>query len=128
MNKKPWLRLCRTKAQDYLSMHELPTNPLVKDTKQQTTQQNSTQTNNNYNKYRYKHNNNNDDNDNNDSNDNQEGHNERWPQQHNGIKIIVDSKQLCDTINGTAALEHDNPTDHHHCNNITNNLVKLHHM
>ena len=124
-------RTCRTKAQAYLIMHKLPPHPQVDVPKQGTTEtgQNNTHdnsnNNNNNNKYRYRQtqDTNNDDND-----DNHEGHNEIWPGKHNGIKVIVDSKQLCDTINGAATLDYNNEEDYNNCNNITNRLIQLHHL
>ena len=99
-------------------MHNLPPNPLISDTLQQTTQHNNDT-------HRYKQKDNNNDNDNQEQ-DNQEWRNEKWPQPNNDMKIIVDSKQLCDTLNGTAILDYNNKEDYHTCNNITNNILKLH--
>ena len=73
-------------------------------------------------------NDNNNDNHNDNNTDNNEGRNEKWPQTHSGIKIIVDSKQLCDSNNGTAVLDYDNERDYSICSNITNQLIRLHQL
>ena len=59
------------------------------------------------------------------SEEEQEGTNETWPNLHNGFKITVDSKQLCDTINGTATLDYDNEQDYSSCNSIIDKLINL---
>ena len=128
MNKKNWVHECRTKAQVYLKVHKLPTHPnLTNKTKNNTGNNNDNNNDNN-------NNNNNNNTQGNSSNqtqtneDEQEGANETWPTPHNGFEIIVDSKQLCDSINGTATLDYDNEQDYNTCNNIADKLIRTHQL
>ena len=54
----------------------------------------------------------------------EEGHNEIWLHEHNTFKLIVDNKQLCDTITGIAHLPKDDK-DYKTCNNIVDMLIKI---
>ena len=127
MNKKDWVHECRTKAQAYLKIHRLPIHP-------NTTPKSTDRNTNNNNNYNYNYSNNRYNTQNNDSNqtqleeDDQEGTNEQWPAPHNSFKIIVDSKQLCDSINGTATLDYDNDHDYTTCTNITDKLIRIHQL
>ena len=126
MTKKAWVRDCRFNAQTYLTNHHLPPNPTVK----ATTQNNNNDYNNNKKQRNQPHNHtqDNDDHDqlhNDTTDDENEGANEQWPTTSNTFRIIVDNKQLCDTICGISALTYETNEDYHVCSDIVDMLVQL---
>ena len=135
MNKKTWVRDCRHNAQTYLTDHHLPTNPMVKTTTQNdnNNDSNNTEAGPHNKKQRNQPHNHKNDNDSNHqqhnntttSDDNNEGANERWPTPSNTFRVIVDNKQLCDTICGVATFTYENNEDYHVCSDIVDMLVQL---
>ena len=133
MNKKDWVRDCRHNAQTYLIDHHLPPNPIVKTTPNNNNGHNNPEAGQHHKKQRNQPHNHTHDNDNNNqqqnntttSDDNNEGANELWPTPSNTFRVIVDNKQLCDTICGIATLTYETNEDYHVCSDIVDMLVQF---